>query len=140
MQNANLNNLNTFRTLYLVKGILTLCFSLFFFFYAGMGMFFGTIIELDPTQNTPFNPGIIFIVIGVIGIIFCVALGILLLMVPKYIRELRNYNFIFAMAIVNCLTGILGILLGVFTLIELSKPEVKALFDTQKNNNSTNPV
>jgi hypothetical protein len=76
----------------------------------------------------PFNPGIIFIVIGVIGLIFCVTLGVLTLLVSKYIKERKNYNFIFAMAIVNCLTGILGILLGVFSLIELNKPEVKKLF------------
>ncbi len=138
MQNATLNNLNTFSTLYLVKGILTLCFSIFFFLYAGMGVFFGTIIELGPTQDTPFNPGIIFIVIGVIGILICTTLGILTLLVSKYIREQRNYDFIFAIAIVNCLTGILGILLGVFTLIELNKPEVKTLFD--KSNNNINSI
>ncbi|BAO76710.1 hypothetical protein WPG_2480 [Winogradskyella sp. PG-2] len=96
--------------------------------YAGMGVFFGTVIELDPTNDAPFNPGLIFIVIGIIGIIFCVTLGILTLLVSKYIREQKNYNFIFAMAIVNCLTGVIGILLGVFTLIELNKPEVKQLF------------
>ncbi|EDP69467.1 hypothetical protein FBALC1_05228 [Flavobacteriales bacterium ALC-1] len=122
------NNLGTFKILYLVKGILTLCFSLFFMLYAGMGFFFGAAMELDPTNDAPFNPGIIFIIIGVIGIIFCVTLGVLTLLVSKYIKERRNYNFIFAMAIVNCLTGVLGILLGVFTLIELNKIEVKQLF------------
>lgn len=122
------NNLYTFKVLYLIKGILTLCFSVFFMLYAGIGVFFGAVFELDPTNNTPFNPGIIFIVFGVIGILFCVTLGVLMLLASQYIREHRNYNFIFAMAIVNCLTGFLGILLGVFTLIELNKPEVKQLF------------
>jgi len=122
------NNLSIFKTLYLVKGILTLCFSLFFLLYAVIGLFMGGIIALDPTNEVPFNPGIIFIVIGVFGIICCVTLGILTLLVSKYIRETKNYNFIFALAIVNCLTGILGIVLGVFTLIELNKPEVKQLF------------
>ena len=123
------NNLNTFKTLFLVKGILTLCFSLFFMLYAGIGLVFGTITTLDPTNDVPFNPGIIFIIIGGIGVVFCVTLGVLMLFASKYIRERKNYNFIFAMAIVNCLTGILGILLGVFTLIELNKIEVKQLFE-----------
>jgi hypothetical protein len=100
-------------------------------FYAGMGVLFGTIIALDPTDQSPFNPGILFIAIGIIGLIFCVTLGVLTLFASKYIREQKNYNFIFAIAIVNCLTGILGILLGVFTLIELNKPEIKVLFEKQ---------
>lgn len=133
MNTLQTNNLSTFRTLFLIKGILTLCFSLFFLLYVGMGFFFGAIIALDPTTDAPFNPGIIFIVIGGIGILITVTLGILTLMASKYLKEVRNYNFIFAMAIVNCLTGILGILLGVFTIIELHKPEVKALFFKDQN-------
>lgn len=129
MQVSN-NNLNTFYTLHIVKGILTLCFSVFFILYAVMGVFFGAIIELDPTQqDAPFNPGIIFIIIGIIGVIISVTLGVLNLLASKYIKEKRNYNFIFAVAIVNCLTGMLGILLGVFTLIELNKPEIKHVFN-----------
>ncbi len=58
-----------------------------------------------------------------------ISLGILNLLASKYIKETKNYNFIFAVAVVNCLTGILGILLGVFTLIELTKPEIKPLFN-----------
>ncbi|WP_203257916.1 hypothetical protein [Hyunsoonleella ulvae] len=124
------NNLNTFRILYLIKGILTMCFSLFFMLYAGMGFFFNQVIE-HSQQDTelPFNFGWIFTIIGGIGILFCIVLGILNLMASKYIKEQKNYNFIFGLAIVNCLTGILGILLGVFTLIELTKPDIKALFN-----------
>lgn len=129
MQVSN-NNLNTFYTLHIVKGILTLCFSVFFILYAVMGVFFGAIVELDPTQqDAPFNPGIVFIIIGIIGVIISVTLGVLNLLASKYIKEKRHYNFIFAVAIVNCLTGMLGILLGVFTLIELNKPEIKHVFN-----------
>ena len=123
------NNLNTFRILFNVKGFLNLLFSLFFMAYAGFGLFFMNslaAIEEDPALE--FNPGIIFIIIGVIGILFTIAFGIVTLLAAKYIRETRNYNFIFVVAILNCLTGVLGILLGVFTIIELSKPEVKKLF------------
>ncbi|GGD25855.1 hypothetical protein GCM10011368_29850 [Hyunsoonleella pacifica] len=98
--------------------------------YAGMGFFFNQVIE-HSQQNTelPFNFGWIFTIIGGIGIVFCIVLGILNLLASKYIKDLKNYNFIFGLAIVNCLTGILGILLGVFTLIELTKPDIKALFN-----------
>lgn len=124
------NNLNTFRILYLIKGILTLFFSVFFILYGAMGFVFNNIIESQDVNNEiPFNFGWIFIIVAGIGLVMCVALGILTLMAAKYLKEVKNYNFIFAIAIVNCLTGILGILLAVFSLIELSKPEVKALFN-----------
>ncbi|WP_100612043.1 hypothetical protein [Confluentibacter lentus] len=123
------NNLGLFKTLYLVKGILTLCFSLFFIIYAAFGLFFDKMIDANDANNDmSFNPGFIFLIIGIIGVIICVIFGVLTLMASKYLKEVKNYNFIFAIAILNCLTGILGILLGIFTLIELNKPEVKQLF------------
>ena len=122
------NNLNTFRILFLVKGILALVFSLFFVFYAGLGIFVGEIIQSEP-HSPPFNPGIIFIIIGAIGFIITVAMGVLAILVSKFINERRNYNFIYVVALINALSGVLGILLAIFTLIELSKPEVKDLFN-----------
>lgn len=125
--NRPTNNLNTFRILFLIKGILALVFSLFFIFYIGMGIFVGELIQSDP-HGPPFNPGIIFIIVGAFGFIFTVALGVLALLVSKYINERRNYTFIYVVALINALSGVLGILLAIFTLIELSKPEVKAEF------------
>jgi uncharacterized protein YacL len=121
-------NLNTYRVLFLVYGILTLVFSLFFLAYAGFGFFFHEMIENESQNDMPFNVGSIFIVIGAIGFVFALIVGILTILASNYIKALKNYNFIFAMAIVNCLTGILGILLGIFALIELNKPETRALF------------
>ena len=124
------NNLDTFRVLFLVKGILTLLFSFFFMLYAGMGAFFVNLDEFNQGVNAPpFNPGYIFLILGVVGFLFCVALGTVTLITSKYINQKRHYTFIYVMAIVNALTGILGIILAVFTIIELSKPEVKELFE-----------
>jgi hypothetical protein len=124
------NNLSTYKLLFLIKGILTLCFSLFFVFYALMGAFFASFDGFASTQNSPpFNPGYIFVIIGVIGFVFSITLGTLALIASKYLKEQRHYNFIYVVALVNALTGVLGILLAVFTLIELSKPEVKKLFN-----------
>lgn len=123
------NNLGLFKTLYLVKGILTLFFSLFFIAYATMGLFFDKMIDANDANNDmPFNVGSIFLILGIIGVVICLTFGILTLMASKYLKEVKHYNFIFVIAILNCLTGILGILLGVFTLIELNKPEIKKLF------------
>lgn len=123
------NNLSTFSTLFLVKGILNLCFSLFFILYAFIGIIIGNSEEWShKIDSYPFNPGLIFIVIGGLGLLISIVMGILTLMASKYLKDVKNYNFIFVMAILNCLTGILGILLGIFTIVELTKPEVKQLF------------
>ena len=128
MENTG-NTLDTFSILYLVKGILTLSISLFFVFYVFIGFIIGNSDDwIHETDSLPINPAIIIIVIGAIGFILSIVMGILTILVYKYLRDVRNYNFIFVMAILNCLTGILGILLGIFTIIELTKPEVKQLF------------
>lgn len=124
------NNLDTFKILFLIKGILTLCFSIFFLLYAGMGAFFTQVIEgSNASTPMPFNPGYIFLVIGMVGFAVSVTMGTLAILASKFIKEQRNYTFIFVVAILNSITGILGILLAVFTLIELSKPHIKELFE-----------
>lgn len=129
----NNNNLDTFRILFLVKGILTLIGSLLFIFYACFGFFFQNTMEQIPDNDAEVvsNFGFIFVIIGGIGFLLTLTLGILTIKASKDIKAQNNYTFIFAMAIINCFTGILGILLGIFTIIELNKPEVKALFDKE---------
>jgi hypothetical protein len=104
--------------------------ALFFICYA---LFGGYIVNMAGSggdlDNMTFNPAIIFFIIGGVGFVIASVMGVLTLLASKYINEVRNYNFIFVIAILNCLTGILGILLGVFTIIELNKPHIKTLFN-----------
>jgi NADH:ubiquinone oxidoreductase subunit 6 (subunit J) len=122
------DNLSTFATLHLVKGILTILFSLIFLLYMFLGtaMTFGS---MNHDQDMPFHPGNIFIIIGAVGFVITLSIGVLTLLAGKYIKERRNFNFIFAISIINCITGILGVLLGVFTILDLNKPHVKAQFE-----------
>ncbi len=127
--NNSKNNLSTFRILFLIKGILTLFVALVFIFYAAIGVFVGGIVESKHgVEDLPFNPGDIVLTVGVIGFFFFATLGILTIISSNYMEKLRNYNFVFVVAILNALTGILGILLAIFSLIELTKPHVKKLF------------
>ena len=102
-----------------------------------MGVFFSHLPEFDPnTSSMPFNPFNLFLYIGIVGFIITLALGSLTIIASNYINQQRSYTFIFVIALVNAITGVLGILLAVFTLIEITKPEVKALFE--KNNLNIN--
>jgi len=125
------NNLNLFRIFYLVKGILNLFLALLFVAYALFGMFFMNASFHHDEVIFPFNPGSFFMIFGCIGAFFAMLLGVVTLLAAKYLKELKNYNFILVVAILNCLTGVLGILLGVFTIIELNKSEIRVLFNKE---------
>ena len=56
----------------------------------------------------------------------CVAVGIVI--AGRFIAQRRRYWFIFAAACVQCAFFPFGTALGVFTLLVLSRPAVKALF------------
>lgn len=125
MNNAG-HNLDTFKILYIIKGILSLLLSFLPLLYIFLGVFlFGTGLEEHGEKGIA---GLIFICVGSIIFLMLLVLGVLNLLAGKYLGEKRRYDFIFIMAIINCLTGILGMLLGIFSLIELSKPRVRDLF------------
>lgn len=121
------HNLRIFKILYIIKGILTLAFSILPLLYIFLGIF---IFQKDDlSQEDAQVGGTIIIFAGSMIFLFLLVLGILTLLTAKYISEKRNYDFVFVMAVLNCLTGILGIILGIFTILELNKPGVKRLFN-----------
>lgn len=126
-------SINTFRLLFLIKGILNLSAILFFLIYAIMGVVASRMIEFteqfDPNpQAMPFNPGSVFIVVGVVGMVVCAISGTFLVIATKNWSRRTNRKFIQIAAFVNCITSVLGIILCVFTLIELSKIDMKTAF------------
>lgn len=120
------NNLDTFRILFIIKGILTLCFALIPIFYILLGSF---IFSQKGDENGAQIAGTIMVVVGIFIFLFLIALGIITIMAGNYLGRKTHYTFIFVVAIINCFTGILGIVLGIFTLIELNKPHVRQLFE-----------
>lgn len=123
------NNLETFRVLYLVSGILNLLGVLGFMTYALFGAIF-----LGNLDKNVGNTSWVFMLVGGIGSSIFLILGIINLLASKYIKEKRNYNFVFVAAVISCISGVLRLILGVFTIIEITKPEVKALFYPEEDN------
>lgn len=121
-------NFNLLKILYYIKAGLILFLVLFFAIYAFIGAFLQEEMANDMPPDMPFNFADLFIIIGVIGIVLCLIAGILNIMAASYLKQRKNYTFIIVVAALNCLGGLLGMALGVFTILELSKPEVKALF------------
>ena len=124
--NSEDHNLGIYRILYIIKGIITLAFAILPLLY----MFFGAFIfsKGDIPEEDAHIAGFFIIGLGIFIFLLLLIMGILTLLTAKYLGEKRNYDFVFVMAIINCLTGILGIVLGIFTILELNKTHVKRLF------------
>ncbi len=73
--------------------------------------------------------GWLFVIIGGLVILLGWTLAILIITAGRRIRQRKSLGFITAIAAIECIIVPIGTVLGVFTLVELSKPEVKALFE-----------
>ena len=95
----------------------------------GIVMLAGGFPPANNGEEVPVFVGIIFVVAGLLGIVIGWTLGILEVMVGRYLAAQRRRTFCFVMAIIQCLWFPIGTVLGVFTIIVLNRPSVRAMFD-----------
>jgi hypothetical protein len=118
---------------YIVGGLATL-FSFFPLIYAAFGAFM-LYASAHPhmQQGEPPPPflGWIFIGIGGFFLFAGEALAACIVLAGRFIARRRRYWFVFVTACVQCLFFPFGIILGVFTIIALSRASVKQLFGVQ---------
>jgi hypothetical protein len=69
-----------------------------------------------------------FIFFGVVFVLLCGTVGGLTIWAGRCIAQRKRYMFCFVMACIACLSVPLGTALGVFTIIVLQRPTVKAMF------------
>jgi len=121
--------------------ILSICH----FIYAGivglLGLFFGIYIVLGLVMAASVAssgasgaaPGAaiggIFVVIGGLAMLFTWGKAALLIVSGISMRRRRRRTLSFVVACISCLNIPMGTALGVFTLIVLNRPSVKALYD-----------
>jgi hypothetical protein len=119
--------------------------SIFYYVIAGFNVmgacFFGVYIILGifalvapftmgaPGSHSDDIPAIVFIIIGLCGSLFIAALAGLNIFVGRSLSRKKLYSFCLVMAGISCVFFPLGTVLGVFSLIVLARPTVKALFD-----------
>ena len=86
---------------------------------------------MGPT--TPGEPdfkmfGWLFVAMGSIFIIIGWTFAVLLILTGRWLSARKNHTFCFVMACLECASLPLGTVLGVFTILVISRPSVKALF------------
>ena len=116
---------------YIVAGLGAL-FSCFPLFYTAMGIFFVVMSHrgaMKPNEGPPPEfVGWIFIVFGSVLFLIGSTLMICILITGRSIARRKHYWFSFVVACVECIFMPFGTVLGVFTIIVLTRESVKRLF------------
>jgi hypothetical protein len=118
---------------YIVAGLAAL-FSLLPLLYTTIGaVFIFAARHGTPKPGEELPPeflGWIFVGVGLLLFLLGIATAICILMAGRSLTKHRHYWFAFSIAYVECLFIPFGTILGVFTIIALSRESVKGLFST----------
>jgi hypothetical protein len=118
---------------YVVAGLAAL-FSFFPLLYSTIGGFMLCAAHHPGPTNQEPPPAIvgwIFVVLGASFFLACLAMAICILMAGRSLARQRRYLFAFVIACLECFfIPPFGTILGVFTIVVLSRESVKALFST----------
>jgi hypothetical protein len=113
---------------YVVAGISAL-FSMIPVIHLAMGLAMVTgHFPHKPGEPDPAMFGWIFVAIGAAFILFGLTFSALLAYAGRCLRQRRRYTFCLVMAAISCAFMPFGTVLGIFTLIVLTRPSVKSLF------------
>jgi hypothetical protein len=122
---------------YVVAGLGALC-SFFPLLYTIIGATFifaarhGT---AKPGEDLPPEfLGWIFAVLGALLFLIGIAMAICILIAGRFLALRKRYSFAFVMACIECLFIPFGTILGVFTIVVLSRESVRALFAATRTN------
>jgi uncharacterized membrane protein len=115
---------------YVVAGVAALC-SFFPLLYSVMGGFLLYAAQHPGPNNQGPPPaflGWIFIAVGAVFFLAGITMAICILIAGRSLALRKRYSFALVMACTECLFIPFGTILGVFTIVALSRESVRALF------------
>ncbi|HJT79618.1 MAG TPA: hypothetical protein VJ719_00350 [Chthoniobacterales bacterium] len=112
---------------YIVAGLTTL-FSLFPLIYVAMGLFFAFAPTPSHGEPPPAFVGWLFVAFGGTFFVVGITLAVCIFAAGRSLHRRTRYWYGFVVACVECIFMPFGTVLGVFTLIVLSRPSVKTRF------------
>jgi hypothetical protein len=116
---------------YVVAGVAALC-SFFPLLYSVMGGFLLYAAQHPGPNNQEPPPvflGWIFIAVGAVFFLAGITMAICILIAGRCLSRRKGYSFALVIACIECLFVPFGTILGVFTIVGLSRESVKALFE-----------
>ena len=129
---SHLNNLAIAH--YVVGGVMVL-FSCFPLIHVGIGLslILGSGDSVSHSgEMPPAVIGWVFFLVGLLFFIFAQAISISVIVSGRFLRQRKNYLFSFILACVACLFVPFGTILGIFTIIVLSRDSVKHRYEEQE--------
>jgi len=140
------SNLKLIAIFHYVLAAFIAMFSTIPMLYLGMGI----LISLAPAVFESSGPsardvppvilGLLFGAIGLAGTLLVLVFAALLFFAGRNLQKARHMDFCTVVAAVSCLFMPLGTILGVLTLLELNKREVRELFDPPAPGGPVPPV
>lgn len=109
-------------------GVLFACFPLIHV-GVGLSMLFGAFPELASGNSPPMWFGLLFVVLGGLFFLAAQALAWLIIYSGVQLRKQQKYMLSFIVAGIMCIFFPIGTVLGVLTIIVLSKEPVKNLYE-----------
>jgi len=130
MAAANNNELDILAICHYVVAALTALASCLAFIWIGLGIAMATHPEqfADAGEPPPEFVPFMFLGIGVACLLFGWSFAVCVAVAGRFLKQHRHYLFCMIVAAVNCLFFPFGTVLGVFTIIVLLRPNMKALF------------
>ena len=129
----DIEQLNLLRIFHYIVGGLGCFFSCMPLLHVGVGIFLLVSPESFGDQNNPNHIqdlfSYFFICMGLIFFLLGQALSICIIYSGKCLKNRKKYMFSFIIACVSCMFVPFGTILGVFTIIVLSRDSVKKLYE-----------
>jgi hypothetical protein len=122
---------------YVVAGLAAL-FSFFPLLYTTVGVIFVSAARHGTAKSGEDLPpeflGWIFAVLGALLFLIGIAMAICILIAGRSLALRKRYSFGLVMACIECLFIPFGTILGVFTIVVLSRESVRGLFAATRTN------
>jgi len=123
------SQLNLISIFYYVVAAIAGLFSCMPFIHITIGIaMLSGVMDSSSGEAPPEFLGWIFIIAGAIVALMGFTYTVLLILTGRWLSQRRRYTFCIVMAGISCMFMPFGTILGIFTIIVLSRPEVKALF------------
>lgn len=135
MNNEDLQHLDLLALFHYIVGGITAFFSCMPFLHVFMGLAIvsGKFFEGSKGSGPPPFFGWMFVIMGTVFIVLGWSMAVCIILAGKKLKKRKNRSFCMVVAGAECMFMPFGTILGVFTLIVLSKDSIKGIFAEQLN-------
>ncbi|MBC2601881.1 hypothetical protein [Puniceicoccus vermicola] len=136
MTNEDETHLNSLAVAHYVVGGFMVLFACIPLIHMTVGLVLilggGEMVNSDGEMPPPFF-GWLFFSAGLLFFLLGQAVAVSIILSGRYLKRRKNYLFSFVLACIACTSVPIGTVLGIFTIIVLSRESVKAIYESGRN-------